>query len=66
MVAATQELITFVVIRLKTCLAQGVSLRFENGVSHLIPVFIQGFEPINVGHPDRKSCSCFIKSTTVR
>src|SRR2546425_1309403 len=66
MVATTQELIAFVVIRFKTCLAQGVSLRLENGVSRLIPIFIQGFEPVYVGHGDGKCCPCFTKSAPVR
>src|ERR1700674_851453 len=56
----------FVVIRFKTCLAQSVSLRLENGISRLIPIFIQGFEPVYVGDGNGRCHSCFVKSATVR
>jgi hypothetical protein len=64
-VAATQELIAFVVVRFETCLAQRVGHGPEDGVSHLISVLIQGFEAVYITHSDSRRCSCFIKRPSI-
>jgi hypothetical protein len=65
-VVTAQELISFVVIRFKTCLTQGIGHCSEETVPRLIPIIVQRFETVYVTHGNRKRHFRFIKSPSIR